>query len=177
MEQQMTSILDRLKLSLRLCDYIVSSAGIISQPITQLRSRLEHMITQHHLSPATSTEEISSVRGQIAQLRTEIIECSSIVEQMQTQSAEYYRSLLGDGKEEFERFSEPIQQNVNPQAYHTKKAFHQLAQLSELLTLITADLLNLGGELEHHILKTKPSPEVGHFDYQDNVPAPPTLSP
>ncbi|UUZ92202.1 hypothetical protein LJK87_43505 [Paenibacillus sp. P25] len=179
MTSPMEQIADRLKTALKLCDVLTASVKEASPVIEGVRTKLENLILQHagFTSASADAAKTEEIRSQLVAIRMDIRECSNTLAGIKSDFADRYRSLLGTEKESFEYLTDTEQKNQNAPAYEAKTSFHQVSRLLEVLDLITADLLNLSGEMEHQTLQNRPTPDIGHFEYDDNVPAPSSLSP
>jgi chromosome segregation ATPase len=177
MDQIMHGIMERLQVAVKLCDIIASSVPQVSPAISGVRQRLELLLDADSSQLPVDKKQTSELREKVADIRHEIHQCSQALDSLKSPCAESYRSLLGAEKEHFESLDDSEQQRVNPPAYASKQAFHSISRLEDVFSLISADLMNLNGELEHRTLNNQKIPDVGHYEVQDNVPAPPSLSP
>ncbi|AFC31522.1 hypothetical protein PM3016_4784 [Paenibacillus mucilaginosus 3016] len=179
MEDQVTQILERIRFGEALCELDSAKSRLQSGQLQELIGHLdrmrEHFSTMHALPEERS--EVMALRQSLADLRVELRPCIQDVEAKLEESLKEYRSALGGDKEAFEKLSEAEQEGSRPLAYRFKKDYRTLKDLSELLSLLSADLMNLSDRVEHHFLHSHPAPEIGDYEYRDNVPAPGSISP
>jgi chromosome segregation ATPase len=182
MEQIIQGIMERLQAAVKLCDLIALSVPEVSPVITDVRQRLELLLEANTSMLFADEERTTELREKVADLRHEIHQCTSKLESLKTPVTDSYRSLLGSDKAQFESLDDAAQQQANPSAYSARQAFHSISRLEDVFSLISADLMNLNGELEHQALQSRSRPDTTRpdtttYDAHDNVPAPPSLSP
>ncbi|MCZ8521278.1 MULTISPECIES: hypothetical protein [Paenibacillus] len=179
MEAQVQQILERIRFAAALCELDTAKSKLGSDRLQELIGHLDAMRDRFaglHTLPA-ERGEVMSLRQSLAGLRTELRPCIGEVEAKLEEVLNEYRTALGGDKEAFEKLSEEEQAGSRPLAYGFKQDYRTLKDLSEVLSLISADLMNLSDRVEHRFLHSHPASETGEYEYRDNVPPPPSLSP
>jgi hypothetical protein len=110
-------------------------------------------------------------------MRQAVAKMREAVDSLQSQTAETYRSQIGTQKETFEALSDIMQQQMNPEAFRSRMAFHSLAKLNEILSLLNGGLMDLNGNLEQAGRAAPMRPEGGATETFDKDPESSPLSP
>ncbi|WP_426446507.1 hypothetical protein ACP26L_22390 [Paenibacillus sp. S-38] len=179
MEDQTARILERIRFAGTLCELDAAKSRLQSEQLRELTRHLDRMRERFSALQSLPEDraEVMELRQSLAELREELRPCGQDVEVKREECLKEYRSALGEDKEAFEKLSEAEQQGSRPLAYRYKQDYRTLKDLSEILSLLSADLMNLSDQVEHHFLHSHPAPEIGDYEYRDNVPEPGSLSP
>lgn len=135
-----------------------------------LQTVLALMGQGENVSPADS-EAVSNARNKIAECRQHVHRCLPELEQLRTEWADRYRKAIGDGKNEYEKLSDSMQQQKSAEAYRWKHNFAQVKQAVDQLAKVNGRLMDLSSEVEREHAETLPPPkDPGHLDRQDRDP-------
>jgi vacuolar-type H+-ATPase subunit I/STV1 len=126
----------------------------------------------------TSLDQTEQTRQQLTYLRQEVEGIQGNVDEARDQAAKAYRSVIGTEKEHFDLFSASIQQESYAKAYEPFQTYHMLDQLHNLLSEISANLMNYSYELENQTRDQRTTPVSPTTEYDNETdPAPNHLSP
>jgi chromosome segregation ATPase len=122
-------------------------------------NRLQMILTSIGLWESVNPSDddaIRNVRNQIAHLRQSLPPAARDLELVRTEWADRYRQQLGDGKDEFEKLSEQLQQQQSPEAYRWKHNFEEVTDVMDAVNRLNGQLMDLSSQLEHENAETKP---------------------
>ncbi|WP_248926044.1 hypothetical protein [Paenibacillus hamazuiensis] len=180
MEITESTSLERLESAVEQFEGLASDEPEISAAYSEVMEQLHRAVSQcHDLTADTdhNEEDISEIRKNLASVRQKVRDCHPALEKAKTDCAEEYRAILGEQKDAFEKLAESEQQTSNPKAYAALQTFYKLTRLEELASEISAELMDLSGDLEHQKLQQHDTPPIGHYDAESSDPAQPSLSP
>lgn len=133
----------------------------------KIRTSLQSWISA---SPENS-QVVEETRDQIADCRESLFDCLPMLESVQDEWAYRYRSETGGRKDEYEKLSDTLQQQV-PEVYRWKRNYEEITKALDAVYRLNGQLMDLGSQLEQEHLDAVPPAAPGSVERMDTDPSP-----